>query len=72
MSHDPKPIFEYDDPADKKDGTRWVAAETEEQAERYAQRKGWRKAGGRIFTEGHPCGRDPGALKRMGCDVVLS
>ena len=46
--NNPKRIFQYETPAGElaKDRTRWIAADDEAKADRYAQRKGWRRAGG--------------------------
>lgn len=65
----PLRIFQYSHHSPNAEGTRWIAADTEEKADLYAARKGWRKAGGEVQ---HSCGTDRGALRRMGCDVVLS
>lgn len=72
-----KRIFQYTDPKDTKDDTRWIAASTEEAADAEAQRRGWVRRGydGEIFTCSTSVRRHwktAKDYKQAGCDVVLA
>jgi hypothetical protein len=62
-------IFQYNDPHEE-DGTRWIAAEEQDEADFYAKYEGWEPCGGEILR-GAAVGLNAAQLRTMGCDAVL-
>lgn len=63
-------VYQYyagDDPA-ADEGTRWIAASTQAQADAHAQQQGWKPQGGEIYSDILASDRE---LRNFGCDVVL-
>lgn len=67
-----KKIFQYIDPdTDLDDNTRWIAADTEADADASAKTRGWKSWGGEILS-GRNHGHDVPKLLAMGCDVIVN
>lgn len=62
-----KHIYQYNDVGDC---TRWIAADTEAQADAYAQLHAWAPCGGVIFNDSE-FPNDEAALRNLGCDAVV-
>lgn len=62
-------VYQYVTPKDRaEEGARWIAAKTQEQADREARRRKWKPCGGLIMPRQRAY---PADFKIIGCDVVL-
>ena len=65
-------IYQYTAPRARGDDTRWIAANTEGEANAAARSRGWRRCGGEIFAAKHDLPQTAEALVDFGCDVVVN